>query len=215
MPLKETIKTANDSTIGLWQIEESIKELLAKYQLKEFEKERFSIIKSEKRQKEWIAARILLEILLGNKTAIGYLPNGKPYLINTNINISISHTANLVAVIINPILLVAIDIEQISEKVTRVKHKFLSSNELTFIALHKQPTLSMLLAWSAKETLYKLAGKENIDFINAYCLTPFTTKKKGIIEATYTTLTPPLSIQLHYQRNAKSILVYAETNTSF
>lgn len=214
MALIETFKTSNGSTIAIWKIDETSEELLQKYSLKEEEISRFNTISAEKRKREWLATRLTLKHLLGNEPTIAYYVNGKPFLENSDNHISISHSSNMAIVIINPTHQVAIDTETISDRVLRIKNKFLAPQEIAFLEQLEVPNVGMLLAWCSKETLFKLAGKENIDFKTAYQLSPFEIKKKGGIMATYATITPPLTIRLNYQIIDNNIVVYAEMRDS-
>ena len=121
-----------DYTIILWTIEESKDELLEILNFNPDIIEQISAFNSEKRTLEYLAVRCALKEVLPN-AIISYDNNGKPYLNNCNYNISISHTGHFAAIIISQSHSTGIDIERITERVERVKHKFLSENELSNI----------------------------------------------------------------------------------
>jgi len=113
-----------------------------------------------KRQREFIATRILRHELFGFEH-IHYTTEGAPY-INKDTFISISHSKNLVAIAFNEQFPVGMDLELIRHDIGRVMHKFLSERELSEFDC-SDPVLVTSI-WSAKETLYKLAGRKQILF---------------------------------------------------
>ena len=120
----------------------------------------FSKITNESRKKEYLAVRKLLLELTNKDTSIIYSQEGKPKLLNNNnANISITHTKNFVAIIISQKHITGIDIEHISDRVLRIRKKFLDTNELEWCNTVEKH----IICWSAKETIFKLFGK-NIDF---------------------------------------------------
>ena len=89
--------------------------------------------------------------------SITYNKWGAPTL-NTNKNISISHSKNIIAIIISK-KNVALDIEMISKKPLKIKDKFLSNHDKISHSIEETT-----LAWSAKETIFKLHQKGDIDY---------------------------------------------------
>ena len=64
------------------------------------------------RRLEWLSVRAALKQMLHNPPVIAYYPSGKPYLKDSPLHISISHTKGYVAVIIGQAG-VGIDIENV------------------------------------------------------------------------------------------------------
>ncbi len=89
---------------------------------------------------------------------VQYSPCGAPYLVGSQLHIGVSHCKNSIALIISnkP---VAIDIEPLDRNFSRAIERVASPEEL---ALSHDEHLPALL-WCAKETLYKLAGKNGLD----------------------------------------------------
>lgn len=141
--------------IAIWKITESVDELHRQL-LSEWGEAAhgFLQLKAESRQREWLAVRLLFAHLLKAPFEIEYAPSGKPYLKNSELHISISHTKGYAAVALSrtPI---GIDIEQRGGKALKIRDKFLQDTELNL-----RPTLSLeddaVLLWSAKEAVYKL-----------------------------------------------------------
>lgn len=159
MPLIHNISTINGDRILVWKDEETLNALLDNTHLCSEDKLLLDKYTVERRKKDLIIARHLLQLIDKNAT-VAYYESGKPYLVNTHANISISHTKDLVAIIYSQENLVAIDIEYYSERIQKVKHRFLSESELLTTRDYKD----LILYWSAKETLFKLDKIQGIDF---------------------------------------------------
>jgi phosphopantetheinyl transferase len=113
-------------------------------------------IKSKKRALEILCTRILL-MQIGEKGEISYNTNGAPKLSN-NKYISISHSSEIVSIILSNNKC-GIDIEKISNRAIQAYNRF--EAETNFI--EENPDFATLI-WSAKECIFKLKQKENINF---------------------------------------------------
>jgi phosphopantetheinyl transferase len=95
----------------------------------------------------------------------------KPFLENEAYHFSISHCGDYAAVIVSSENRVGVDVELISSKVEKVKHKFLSAaeQEMLQVLLQGNPfdhyIKLLTLAWSIKESLFKWYGDGEMDFI--------------------------------------------------
>jgi phosphopantetheinyl transferase len=152
--------------------------------MKAFSKEdmvRLNSFSYEHRKKEWLVSRILAEKALGENSEIFYDEHTKPFLKNSKKHISVSHSHNLLAVIIDD-KETGIDIELIKPNVLRIKHKFMNDAELKAIEKgHKEEELT--LYWCVKESLYKLYGKKKLSFKENLMVEPFEYLGKGNIRA--------------------------------
>lgn len=110
-------------------------------------------IGNDRRRTEWLTTRIVLRELLNRDVTIAHDSNGKPYIAEREDFISISHSKNMVAVMVAEQNL-GIDIEQITARTTKVRHKFLTGNELDWCKTDTEHTL----VWTVKEAAYKLIG---------------------------------------------------------
>jgi len=118
---------------------------------------------NENRKREWLSIRVLLKEMLGEEKEILYNSSGKPYLSDNSFHISISHTKGYAALIINRENEVAIDIEKIAQKVKNIWNRFVNDEEEKALSQSNE-LIHLLLHWSAKESLFKLLGVENINF---------------------------------------------------
>lgn len=145
------LKKNGESTIAVWKITESFENLNTKLYQNEINK-----FKSNKRKLEYICTRLLLNVI-DKKLKISYNKYGAPIL-NNNKYISISHTTKLIAIVINKNK-VGADVELISQKILKIKSRFISNNDNV-----SSNTENLTLAWSAKECIFKWHQKGNINF---------------------------------------------------
>lgn len=111
----------------------------------------YNQLKTHQQQNQFKLIRGLRTASLGLKE-IKYKDYGAPYLTEQNIQISISHKNNYVVFGFSPFK-IGIDLEQISERVKKVKSKFLTAQELTEFSDATDEIYTQL--WAAKEAIYK------------------------------------------------------------
>lgn len=160
-------------------------------QLTDVEKERFYTFNHDKRKSEFVATRILRHDVFGFEH-IHYDPHGAPYIEKEGY-ISISHAPGLVGIALSPEFKVGLDLEPMRNKAFKLKSKFLSENEK--INLNIESENEMTKVWSAKEVLYKLAGRKRIHFKTELLVEKVSNEKwKGRIINPGETLLVDLSI---------------------
>ena len=86
--------------------------------------------------------------------------HGKPFLNQQHFHIAVTHTKQFIACAIHTGKPVGVDIEPFSDKIGRVRHKFMNEVEL----LHCQSSFDQTMVWCAKEAAYKLNGKKGVSF---------------------------------------------------
>ena len=128
--------------------------------LTESEIERMNSFKHPKRQLEFAATRILRHQLFGT-SHIHYDQFGAPYIENEGF-ISISHCEGAVGIAICPEYKIGLDLEKPRPNIRELSSKFLSSDEKNHFDVESAVELTKI--WSAKEALYKLAGRKEIHF---------------------------------------------------
>jgi phosphopantetheinyl transferase len=191
-----------------WEIEEeidSLKQKLVDFGYSEIDFENIKLYKSPQRQLEWLTSRVLACDFFEQLTYIHYDDFGKPYLDN-NYQISISHTKNLVVVALCKESLIGIDTEFVSDKIGRIALKFLSKKELENIGVEND-ILKLYLHWCAKEALYKVYGRKNLNFIDNLQIDPID-KKKGYFMGHVVTENQTLSYQLHFFEYKEFVVVW-------
>jgi len=155
--------TINSNTrLGLWHIEEPEEFFLAKVPLKRD-------VSHPHKRLQHLAGRYLLPTLFEDfpLEEILIADTRKPFLPDEQYHFSISHCGNYAAAIASAQQRVGIDIEQPTEKIFRIIHKFLNENEKQLL---NQPMSSSqllqtaTLLWSAKEAMFKWYGAGGVDF---------------------------------------------------
>ena len=122
--------------------------------------------KNQGKRIEFLSVRALAKWMDIDPMSIEHLSSGRPYLKDSKTGISISHTKGYVAIMLSDdIVNIGTDIEQRSDRVQKVAHKFMHPEELENISkLSCSRPLALLLHWSAKEALFKAIPDEGVDF---------------------------------------------------
>ena len=169
----------DDIQWAVWKMEESLEVLLALLPdaRRVFCEQDLNRFVSERRKMEWLSVRVLLYAMLQEDKEIGYSPEGKPYLTDHSFFISISHTKGYVAVMLASFTPAGIDIEQYGQRVKRVYDRFIRSDERVE-PYQGDETWSMLLHWSAKETIFKSMENADAD-LRKLCLSHFIPQSEG------------------------------------
>jgi 4'-phosphopantetheinyl transferase len=172
MPLIYNQVVYDDCQLAIWEITESYDELYSRIHFFEGEKESLKNYKSDFRQLEWLSVRRLLREVRGVPTRIVYNEFRKPFLFNSDQHISISHSRNMTAVLLSNTRKLGLDLEYMAQNVERVAHKFLNKDE--YIVDNKEKrNFHMYIHWCAKEALYKLCDKQDINFRKNLTIEPF------------------------------------------
>ncbi len=115
-----------------------------------------------KRESEKRGARFVLDRLMaGTRYDLCYTPENKPYLADSPLHISISHSHDRLVVITNKSEATGIDIELIRDKVLKIRHKFMNSAESSFAGSDIEKLITI---WASKEAMYKWHGLKSLDF---------------------------------------------------
>lgn len=208
MPISFEKKLPDGSQLALWQIEEDEGFFLSELNLVESELDQLNRFKAAHRRLEWLAVRLLLKEMLGKKASIAYDEFGRPELNDHPGFISISHSKQMAGIYFHPEKRPGLDIEIISGKVEKVKHKFLSNEELEQIG-EKDYTEKLVLYWCAKECLLKITGRREIDFIKELTIRPFAYTNEGSFYGDIRFGKFQSSHPLYYSRHNKYMVVYA------
>ncbi len=164
---------------GLWRLTESPEALWERLAHPHWYEADFARLKAPARQAEWLAARLLLAEMLGHEARIAYFPSGAPYLPDEPFHLSLSHTRGFVALSLSPER-TGIDIEYRSDRVRKIRSRYLSPAEEAFID-PRHETEHLLVCWCAKETLFKLVDLPGMDFLEELHLLPFPYAPSGTL----------------------------------
>ena len=175
----------NGAEICVWEIsedEDELRRLCAPIPSDELEE--LQIISSPVRRKEKLAVRALLNVMFPEKLYLGHHDNGKPYLQNCAVEISISHCARFAAIIAHPEESVGIDIESLGRDFSAVERKALSEDEKDDLSDHNT-NQQLAIYWCAKEAIYKRMSRSGVDFARQIEVERFTPRDEGELEATF------------------------------
>lgn len=191
---------------GIWKTDETLDNLLTMLPHREAYLEGMQRFTAEHRRLEWLAVRVLLYTLLGEEKEIAYYPSRKPYLADGSASISISHTKGYVAVLLGTRgKEVGIDIEQYGERVRRVAHKFMREDEEASL-FRGTEIWSLLLHWSAKETMFKCMNASDVDFREHMRVLPFSVGESGIFSAEEYRTAEKRKFAIHYYLSSDFVL---------
>jgi len=203
-------ETNNQFTLGLWEINETIEDLLAKISLNNEEKIIFERFNNDTRKLHWLSYRNLLQELIPSKaySHVNYDEFGKPYLHANHYHLSVSHSGKFSAAIISGDFPVGVDIEKTHTKIEKVVYKFLSQEEISQIGeLYRLE--KFYVCWGAKESLYKIYGQKNLLFQENILLHPFNYQKKGMLTGQIKIADFNKNYPIYYEMLNEYMLVYA------
>lgn len=172
------------SRVGVWKITESEEELRAMTSIPSDELEEISYIKSESLRKQRLAVRALLDTMFEEKVYLSHHDNGKPYIENNAINISITHTDKYVAVMLNDEDEVGIDCESLDRDFSAVEKKALSEDEIDNLD-DDQKNEQLAIYWCAKEAIYKLTSQYDVNFAEQIKIEDFKFREEGDLKAIF------------------------------
>lgn len=184
----------NGALFAIWRVEETAEELRKMLVASLPYDEELSQLKSEARQLEYLAVRVLLRAVCGEEKHISHYSSGKPFLTDGSFHITISHTRGYVAVGLHATYEVGVDIEYISNRVRKVAGRFMYPDELR----HSSDTAYLLVQWSAKETMYKLLDEQGVDFLEHLRIVPFQLQTDGRCEGHELRTSSHIHFDIHY-----------------
>ncbi len=163
MPIVYQHNINEDVKLAVWHITEPESFFLGRVPLK------LEVSHPHKRLQH-LAGRYLLPVLYPDfpLEAIRVADTRKPFLESEQYHFSISHCGNYAAAIVSPTQRVGIDIEEITSRIERVQHKFVTPAEWELVrgagtqGLAEAELLTLL--WSAKEAIFKWYGSGQLDF---------------------------------------------------
>ncbi len=186
MGLYSKKRLESGAEIFVWEIvedEDELRRICAPIPSDELEE--LQILKSTTRRKEKLAVRALINELFPDKLYLGHHDNGKPFLQNSLIEISITHTSRFVAIITHPEESVGIDIECLDRDFSVVEKKALSQEEKEDLS-DKNHNLQLAIYWCAKEAIFKRMSMSGVDFAEQIELERFSPRGEGELDAVFT-----------------------------
>lgn len=198
----------------IWKITESEEELRAELSHPELFAKKVERLKPGSRRLLEVLAvrRAMKELFYGTEKEVLYTEEGAPYLPHGPF-ISISHTDGYAAVIASEKAPVGIDIERRGNRVQKVVSHFLRPEEIAVLEMSMvnsqsstvDSELLLHLAWSAKETAFKILGKAYYDLQNLTTVQYVDLDKKILLLAVEGRAVP---LQIHYDFTEDYVLTY-------
>jgi len=163
MPLLYQKTWDTKEQLAVWKTTEDEAYFIQRMNWTSSEKTHFDSL-TGKRRIEWLSSRLLICKLsqLPNTSFILKDSFGKPFIKDSQVNISISHTSGYVAAYISQFT-IGIDIQKIVNKIHRIAHKYLNFEELHMIPEQKLRD-ALHIYWGAKESLYKAYGRRQLNY---------------------------------------------------
>jgi 4'-phosphopantetheinyl transferase len=210
MPLIYKKSIDKDSFFGVWEITENYMDLLSGLSLNNSEFDILNSFKSENRKIQWLSYRVLIKELVNLDVffEMTYDEHGKPYLLNPNYELSVSHSGNYSAVILSKRFHAGIDIEKIDPKIYSVISKFLNEKEQKNLDSGESALEKIYVYWCAKEALYKLYGKKNVSLKEHIHINSFDYSKEGEVQGEIISESFSLNYRIQYFKLNNYMLCY-------
>ncbi|MEK0441056.1 MAG: hypothetical protein RL403_34 [Bacteroidota bacterium] len=115
----------------------------------------------------WLASRFAVQ-QVSKQSPLELIKDqfGRPYLGVERKPLSLSHCEGFVAAI-HADVSVGIDVERISSRVQKIKNYFMRDEELDLLGVENA---ALILAWSAKESIYKWLGEKHLGYKSQLCI---------------------------------------------
>jgi phosphopantetheinyl transferase len=161
MPLANSISIPQGGELILWKVDEEKDWFIERLNLSSKLWAEYSMIDSEPISLRWLSSRYALQVA-SKKSPLHFnkARSGKPFFEEGGQECSLSHCMDFVAAIYGE-KPVGIDVERTKRPVNRIQHYFLNPDE---IRLFEDLEIDLIVAWSAKESIFKCLGITNLDF---------------------------------------------------
>ena len=185
-----------DARLGLWRIDESVEAMLSRRPFLAGEVDSY---RNEGRKLERLSVYELLFLMTGDQSLhLSHNLSGKPIL--PGWQVSISHTRGFVAVLLSKEQCLGVDIEYVSNRVSRIVSRFLRYDE------HADTLEEQLLFWCAKEAVYKFFSEQALEF-HEMKVHDVVLQLEGQLQVS--NLRSSTDIVVHYSINKDYCLTYA------
>jgi len=165
----------------------------------------YSKITNETRKREWLAVRVLLNEVLGFWPNITYMETGKPIINNHIRHLSISHSKEMVGILLCTSPFAGVDIEKTTRNIDNILPRFLSEEEINNIDISGDDD-SKIIHWCAKEAIFKSINEPNIEFSSRMRIVKIN--DDGTIEAKYKSQRKTFDILLNYMMLDEHVVVW-------
>ena len=203
--LKEYVE--DDCLLGIWDITENYDELISRLSLHQEEEKILNSFGNDLRKIEWLSVRVLLKEMIGHQLSIIYNGNRKPFIQGNTYYISISHSNQLSSILLSRKHKVGIDLEFMSHRISKIAHRFINDEEQV-TSETDQKRYHLYIHWCAKEALYKICDKQDINFRKNIIIEPFSPERKGELKGLVDNIYRKEYFKLNYFTIDNYIIVY-------
>ncbi|MBR1803964.1 MAG: 4'-phosphopantetheinyl transferase superfamily protein [Muribaculaceae bacterium] len=180
MPFLREIPYSDGSHVYVWEVTETIDELVMMCQRRDIDTSMIAHVAARNRRIEMLVEHLLLHVILGRALPLQHTEHGQPYVTGTKkVFLSVSHTFGLVCVGVNRHHPIGIDVERKGTRALRVRDHFLDEREREFV--RADDAEAALIAWTAKEALYKVVDDPQATMLGDLHLDAFKTGAVGTL----------------------------------
>jgi len=166
--------------LAIWKITEGLRDLSSQIALTLEELETLDRFNFEPRKLEWLSVRVLLNAMTDKDITIVYNGNHKPFIKGNHYFISIAHSRDLTSILLSREKKVGIDLEYMSHRIGSIEHKFINAQD-RITSDEEQRKYHLYIHWCAKEALYKICDKQDINFKDNLTIEPFEPMENGVL----------------------------------
>jgi len=166
--------------LGIWKITEEYNTLRSRLKLTREELDTLDRFTHLPRKIEWLSVRVLLNEMAGTDLSIYYNGNRKPFIKGNSYYISISHSRDLTSILLSREKKVGIDLEYMSHRIGNISDRFINSRE-DITEDTEQRKYHLYIHWCAKEALYKICDKQDINFRDNLTIEAFQPHEEGLL----------------------------------
>jgi len=167
--------------------------------------DKLNSIQYERRKREFLGVRNLVQQQFGKHEQIVYSETGKPMLKESGYCISISHSGDYEVVFVHPTDEVGVDIQVVTPKILKILKRF--ANEREFAHAEGDVWRSLVI-WCAKEALFKWYANGEVDFRHELEVASFDLMEHGELKAWVKKSDPAKELTLRYEKLEDAMLVY-------
>jgi 4'-phosphopantetheinyl transferase EntD len=193
--------------LGIWKITEDFDALLSRITLTREELETLERFSHLPRKIEWLSVRVLLNEMTGKELSIYYNDNRKPFIKGNSYYISISHSRDLTSILLSHSRKVGIDLEYMSHRIGNISHRFISDHDVVTDD-EEQKKYHLYIHWCAKEALYKICDKQDINFKDNLTIEPFQPLESGVVRGRVLNLTRNELFNMNYFSLGNYVVVW-------
>ena len=170
----------NDCLLGIWEVKEDYDYLYSRVSLLPEEINILNSFQNPLRSIEWLSVRVLLNEITGKSLSVVYSGNRKPYIKDNSYNVSIAHSRDLTSVLLSENKKVGIDVEYMSHRISNIESRFINEYEVITDDISRKKC-HLYIHWCAKEALFKMCDRQDINFKKNLTIEPFEPEEKGYI----------------------------------